>query len=752
MIKSFGSIRSYVSHSIQCCFSNEQLSNDHIIFLCKQKLFKQALEAFELLEKNTSCNLYPSTYAQLVSACSSIRSLYYARKVHSHIVELSNYKPDMIFQNHLLNMYGKCGSLKDARKVFDEMAERNLVTWTSIIAGYSQNGEEIEALKLYFQMRRVGLVPDQFTFGSVIKACSNMDQVELGKQLHGHVVKAEHGLHLIAQNALIAMYTRFSQVNEALKVFTRIKTKDLISWSSMIAGYAQLGYESEALSCFREMLSQRIYKLNEFVFGSVFNVCRSLAQAEYGRQIHGLSIKFGLSFDAFAGCAVTDMYARCGWLCSARTAFDQIGNPDLVAWNALIAGFAYGGDPDEAMSLFSQMRTLSLNPDDVTVRSLLCAFVSPSALILGKKVHCYVIKCGFDLDISVSNTLLSMYSNCSDLPDAHRIFNEMNYKEDLVSWNAILTAFLQQGDSGEVFSLFKMMLLSSNKPDHITLVNMLGASGKVASLEIGDQICCYAVKHGLSEDICIQNALIDMYVKCGHMTSAKKLFDSMKNPDAVSWSSLIVGYAQFGYGEEALDLFQKMRFLAVKPNQVTFVGVLTACSHVGRVKEGWQLFRAMETEYGVAPTREHCCCVVDMLARAGCIEEAEAFINQMELDPDIVVWKTLLAACKTRNNLDVGKRAAEKILEIDPSNSAAHVLLCNIFASTGSWKDVASLRGLMRQKGVKKVPGQSWIEVTDRIHVFLAEDCVHPERDRIYSMLDELWMQMLDDDYLPLEI
>nr|XP_004246925.1 pentatricopeptide repeat-containing protein At3g53360, mitochondrial [Solanum lycopersicum]XP_010326034.1 pentatricopeptide repeat-containing protein At3g53360, mitochondrial [Solanum lycopersicum] len=750
MIKRLGSFRCYVNHRIPSCFRNEQSSNDHIILLCKQKLFKQALESFELLERNTTYNLYPSTYAQLVSACSSLRSLPYARRVHTHILA-SNYQPDMIFQNHLLNMYGKCGSLKEARKVFDEMLERNLVSWTSIIAGYSQNGQENEALDLYFQMRQFGLIPDQFTYGSVIKTCSNMKQVELGKQLHGHVIKSEHGSHLIAQNALIAMYTKFNQIDEALSVFSRINSKDLISWSSMIAGFSQLGYESEALSCFREMLSQGIYKLNEFIFGSIFNVCRSLAQAEYGRQVHGLSIKFGLSFDAFAGCAVTDMYARCGWLHSARTAFYQIGNPDLASWNALIAGFAYGGDRDEAVSLFSQMRTLRLTPDDVTIRSLLCAFVSPCALFLGKQVHCYVIKSGFDLEISISNTLLSMYANCSDLPDAHKIFNEIKNKADLVSWNAILTAFLQQRDSGEVFSLFKMMLLSSNKPDHITLVNMLGASGKVASLEIGDQVCCYAMKNGLSEDIYVINALIDMYVKCGHMTSAKKLFDSMNNPDAVSWSSLIVGYAQFGYGEEALDLFQKMRYLAVKPNQVTFVGVLTACSHVGRVKEGWQLFRAMETEFGIIPTREHCCCVVDMLARAGCIEEAEAFINQMEIDPDIVVWKTLLAACKTRNNLDVGKRAAEKILEIDPSNSAAHVLLCNIFASTGSWKDVASLRGQMRQKGVKKVPGQSWIEVKDRIHVFLAEDCMHAERDSIYSMLDELWLQMLDDDYLPLQ-
>ncbi|KAK9289594.1 hypothetical protein L1049_007750 [Liquidambar formosana] len=194
-----------------------------------------------------------------------------------------------------------------------------------------------------------------------------------------------------------------------------------------------------------------------------------------------------------------------------------------------------------------------------------------------------------------------------------------------------------------------------------------------------------------------------------------------------------------------------MRSLGIRPNQVTFVGVLTACSHVGLVEDGLQLYRTMETEHGIVPTIEHCSCVVDLLARAGCLNAAEGFINKMAFDPDIVVWKTLLAACKTHGNVEVGKRAAENILKIDPSSSAAHVLLCNIYASTGSWEQVARLRGLMKQRGIKKVPGQSWIEFKDRIHVFVAEDILHPEREKIYTILEELWLQMLDAGYRPFQ-
>ncbi|KAL2225896.1 pentatricopeptide repeat-containing protein At3g53360, mitochondrial [Sesamum indicum] len=740
---------SHVNHGVQNVVHPsskiEQSFNIYISSLCKQKLFKDALQTFDVLEKNANCLVDPSTYALLISACSSLRSIEYARKIHNHILE-SNLLPNMILENHIVNMYGKCGFTKDARKVFDNMWERNVVSWTALIAGYSQNGPDIEAIKLYIQMQQSGFMPDHFTFGSVIKACSGLTEVDLGDQLHAQVIKSEFGSHLIAQNALIAMYTKFGRINEACSVFSRIKSKDLISWSSMIAGFSKLGYELEALCCFKEMLFQGTYYPNEFIFGSVFSACGCLGQPEYGRQIHGISIKYGFKGDAFAGCSLTDMYAKCGFLCSAKTAFDLIESPDIASWNAVIAGFAYGGDANEAMLIFSQMRHLGLAPDDITVRSLLCGFADPFGLSQGKQLHSYIIKIGLDMDIPVCNTLLTMYANCSDFMDAYKMFNDIQGNADLVSWNAIITMCMHQHQVAEVFLLFRTMLLFQGRPDHITLANVLGACGKFASLEMGHQVYCFAVKNGLDFDIIVMNGLIDMYVKCGSLERARKLFDCMQNPDVVSWTSLIVGCAQFGYGEEALNLFSRMKNQGIKPNQVTLVGVLTACSHVGLVEEGMQLFNSMEQEHGVVPTREHFSCVVDLLARAGRIHDAEAFISQMVVEPDIVMWKTLLAACKNRCNIEVGKRVAENILKMDPSNSAAHVLLCGMYASAGGWKDAATMRTLMREKGVKKVPGQSWIEVKDRVHVFSAEDGLHPERDRIVSMLEELWLQILDAD------
>ncbi|KAJ7977000.1 Pentatricopeptide repeat-containing protein [Quillaja saponaria] len=725
-------------------FRTELSSNDYISYLCKKNLYKEALEAFDFLVKNTSFHVKPSTYANLVSVCCYCKSLEHGQKVHNQILN-SNYHLDLTLQNHILNMYGKCGSMKDARKVFDAMPLTNVVSWTSMISGYSQNGQENDAIKLYIAMLRSGNVPDQLTFGCIIKACSGQGDVALGRQLHAHVLKSKFGCHIVPQNALIAMYTRFGQISDASYVFSMIAIKDLISWGSMIAGFSRLGKELEALSIFREMLSQGVYQPNEYIFGSVFSACASLLEPEYGRQIHGICTKFGLGRNSYAGCSLSDMFAKLGWLESAKIAFCQIDRPDLVSWNAIIAAFSDARASNEAISFFSQMRHLGLIPDSITFLSLLSACTSTLTLYQGMYIHCHIIKMGFGKDVPVCNSLLTMYTKCSNLYDAFDVFKDLRRSANIISWNAILTACLQHNQAGEAFSLLKQMLSSENKPDHITITTVLGACAELASLQVGYQVHCFTIKTGLMLDVPVSNGLIDMYAKCGSLKSAQNVFNSTSTPDVVSWSSLIVGYTQFGNGHEALELFRMMRNIGVQPNEVTFVAVLTACSHFGLVEEGWQFYRAMQMEHGIVPTREHCSCMVDLLARAGCLYEAEDFINKMAFDPDIVAWKTLLGACKTHGNLDMAKRAAENILKLDCSNSAALVLLCNLHASSGSWEDVAKLRSLMKEKGVKKVPGHSWIEVKDKIHVFFADDSCHPERSDVYTMLEELWLQMLDD-------
>ncbi|EPS62732.1 hypothetical protein M569_12054 [Genlisea aurea] len=712
------------------------LDEADIMRVVEQRLFGDALLVFDVLGKRAGYAPDLNVYRYLLSACSHLKSIEYGSRIHTHISN-SGLLPNMILENHLINMYGKCGFPDGSRRVFDSMSDRNVVSWTALCASYGQCGRNFESVNCYIEMLQSGFTPDHFSFGSVIKASSGFDdELELGKQLHAHVIKSEFGSHIIPQNALIAMYTRYGGINEACNIFYRMPTKDLISWSSIIAGFSRSGCEFEALSCFREMLSNgTTYCPNEFVFSTLFSACGTVGESGYGKQIHGLSIKYGLKGNTFAGCSLADMYAKCGSLHSAKTAFDSIKDPDVVSWNALVAGFSDAGDANEALSIFSRMRRLGVAPDDITLRSLLCGLDDPTALSQGKQLHSYIVKIGLDLNLPVRNTLLSMCSNCSDDSNAYKLFEEIRGSADLVTWNAIIGMYVQRNRPAEVFSLFKTMLMSRLRPDHVTLVGLLCVCGKMASLEMGDQAYCYARKLGVDSEIVIVNGSIDMYVKCGSLERAKNLFDSAKSLDVVSWSSMVLGYSQFGYGVKALNLFAEMQNRGIKPNHVTLVGVLTACSHVGLVDEGMQLFDAMERDHGIVPTREHFSCMVDLLSRAGRINEAEAFIDRMGVKADVVTWKTLLSACKTRGNVEVGRLAAEKIVNMDPLDSGAHVLLFNLYASSGKWREAAGVRSRMRKVGVKKNPGQSWIQIKDRVHAFCMEDGMHPERESVFAML-----------------
>ncbi|KAM1576031.1 hypothetical protein PS2_032264 [Malus domestica] len=311
-------------------------------------------------------------------------------------------------------MYGKCGSFADACK----------------------NSQEDKAIEYYFQMLRSGCMPDHFTFGSVVKACSGLGNELLGRQLPAHVIKSETGSHPIAQNALTSMYTKFGLIADAFDVFSRVPTKDLISWGSMIAGFSQLGFDKEALDHFKEMLRQGAYQPNEFIFGSAFSACGRLLKPEFGKQIHGMCTKFGLGRDIFAGCSLCDML-------------------DLVSWNAIISGFSNAGDSDEALSFFSQMRHKGLIPDEVSVLPILTACTSPSTLYQGMQIHSYIIKGAFDSIVIVSNALLTMYAKCSNLYDAFLVFEDIRSHADSVSWNAIITACMQHNQVGGGFPFTK---------------------------------------------------------------------------------------------------------------------------------------------------------------------------------------------------------------------------------------------------------------------------------------------------------
>eukprot|EP01018_Ginkgo_biloba_P025610 Gb_06572 [translate_table: standard] len=341
-----------------------------------------------------------------------------------------------------------------------------------------------------------------------------------------------------------------------------------------------------------------------------------------------------------------------------------------------------------------------------------------------------------------------MYAKCCNTEDAARVFDKI-LNRDVISWTALIAVNAQQGHGEDALKLFCQMQHAGMEPNQFTFASVLKASASLAAMEQGRQIYAHIMKSGFEADVIVGNALVDMFAKCGSIEDARRVFNKMSEHNLVSWNTILVGYAQHGQGKNVLDLFQQMQWAGTKPDGITFVAVLSACTHVGLVEEGRQLFASMSQDHGIRPEVGHYACMVDLLGRAGCLHEAEDLIGQMPFEPNAVVWGALLAACRFHDNIELGKHVAECLFKLEPEKAAPHVLLSNIYAASGRWDDATEVRKLMKDRGLKKEPGRSWIEVKNCVHTFYAEDRLHPQTEEIYALLDRLAGQMKEAGYVP---
>lgn len=371
-----------------------------------------------------------------------------------------------------------------------------------------------------------------------------------------------------------------------------------------------------------------------------------------------------------------------------------------------------------------------------------------NSLSEGKKVHSHIIKTVCECDVFLLNNLITMYVKCRSLKNARKVFDKMPERND-VSWNAIIAGSAQNGNGEEALNIFCDMQRAGWKPSNFTFGSVIKACAGLEALEQGRQIHAYTINTGFVWDAYVESSLVDMYAKCGSIEDAHQLFGKMDERDVVSWTLMIAGYAQNGQGTEAVQLFEQMRLEGIKPNHITFICVLAACSHSGLVDAGLCYFDSMSRHYNITPRPDHYACMIDLLGRAGLLDEAKKFINNMPYEPDISIWRALLAACRIHGNVELGKRAAECLFELEPQNAATYVQLSSIYAAAGQWEEAAKLRKLIKDRGVKKKPGCSWIEVNNRVHAFVIEDRSHPQTEKIYETLEKLETQIRDAGYLP---
>ncbi|CAA7043635.1 unnamed protein product [Microthlaspi erraticum] len=471
------------------------------------------------------------------------------------------------------------------------------------------------------------------------------------------------------------------------------------------------------------------------------------------KKIHALVLTSGLSVKNSLLTQLIENLILASDMCYARKVFDEMHKPRIFLWNTLFKGYVKNQLPFESFTLYKKMRDLDVRPDEFTYPYVVKAISQLGDLSCGSSLHANVVKNGFDCLGIVATELVMMYMKFGELSSAEVLFESMQGK-DLVAWNAFIAACVQTGNSGLALDYYRKMCADDDDDvrfDSFTVVSMLSACGQLGCLEIGKEIYDRARREGIDCNVIVENARLDMYLKCGSTEAARVLFEEMRERNVVSWSTMIVGYAMNGDSEEALVLFATMQNEGVRPNYVTFLGVLSACSHAGLVKEGKRCFDLMarSNDKSLQPRKEHYACMVDLLGRSGLLEEAYEFIKEMPLEPDAGIWGALLGACAVHRGVELGKKVADLLVETAPDIGAYQVLLSNIYAAAGKWDCVDKVRSEMRKLGTRKVAAYSSVEFDGKIHFFNRGDRSHPESKAVYEKLEEILKKIRDMGYVP---
>lgn len=394
------------------------------------------------------------------------------------------------------------------------------------------------------------------------------------------------------------------------------------------------------------------------------------------------------------------------------------------------------------------MTSLGIEPDWFSIGSLLLACARSKDLLNGKSIHGFALRNGLEKDSFIKISLLSLYIQCGETAAARALFDAMEEK-DLVSWNAMISGYSQNGLPEESLNLFRELQQDGYKPSMIAMTSAFTACAELSALRLGRETHCSALKANFSKDSFVGSSIIDMYAKCGSIEQAYSFFSNLNDKDAVTWTVMITGYGINGFGHEAINLFDEMKREGLKPDAFTYVGILMACGHAGLVEEGLQYFEEMKNNNGLEPKLEHYACVADMLGRAGRLAEAARLIEDMPEKPDGRIWGALLGACRIHGNISLGGKVAEKLLELEPDKGEHYVLASNLYASSGRWDDARKIRKRMKETGIRKDPGCSWIDVGGQVYNFVAGDNRLPESEEIHAMWSSLEEKIRGIGYVP---
>ncbi|KAG0484581.1 hypothetical protein HPP92_008660 [Vanilla planifolia] len=600
------------------------------------------------------------------------------KQVHCQIIR-SGFADSPAEQQHMICFCCSrgTGDMRYARLLFDEIDRPDHFLWNTMIRGYSRHRSPEAAVSLYIEMISRGVGPDNYTYPFLLRTLNRKLAIEFVDELYAHVLKFGFCSNQHVQDALIHVYSICGDMDTARELFERSSKRNAVLWNSMISGYNRSKKYEESCNFFTEMEKLRV-KPTLVTLVLVISACAKSKNLPYGAWIHGKLEHWGVVPSIALQNALIDMYGRCGDLRTACILFESMEDKDVITWTAIVAGFANLGQVDHARELFDRMP-----------------------------------------------------------------------ERDTISWTAMIDGYIKANRFKEALEIFREMQVMGVKPDAFTMVSLLTACADLGALKIGEWTRAYMERNKINMDVTVNTALIDMYSKCGCVGSAMEIFEKMHKRDKFSWTAMITGLAINGDGEKALDIFAKMLGTSLKPDEVTYISVLSACTHAGLLEEGREIFSNMINIHGILPNVTHYGCFVDLLGRVGQLEEALETIVNMPMKPNSRVWGALLSACRVHKNLEMAELSAKQILELEPDNGAVYVLLSNIYAKSNRWEDVGRIKDMVMERGVKKIPGCSQIEMSGEVHEFVSGDRAHPKGDKIYAKLEEMGRELKLAGYAP---
>lgn len=698
--------RLYESRLVFAKISNMNISlwNSAIVGYHRAGQFAEVLWLYQNLKfKGIGIDSSSATFS--LKASTELGSLEIGQAIHVDTLKIGlNY--DKFVGSSLVGLYSKFELIEAGLQAFYEIFDKDVVAYTSMITGCSSFPEFYGqlAFRIAFDMHAEGLSANRVTLVSLFDVAGQLQALSKGQSLHCYAMR--RGIDLsdeALQTGIVDMYARCGASHLAASMLRKMERTYIASWNAMISGLVQWGKGAEALTYFLNMEKEAKILPDSITLSNIMVACADIGCSYLVKDIHGYLIRKDISLDLVVMTSLVDLYSECGEIVYARKLFDQILVRDTMLYNVIISGYLRNGEVGEAIRILRSMLEEGIAANSATMISFLSAFSDLKDNTLGKWIHGFILRYDLNSKFDLCNQILHMYAKWGCIDTARNIFGSMKMK-DLVSWTILMISYVDFGLVDEALLLYQLMLQEGEKADSIILITLVKAYTELGHLAKVKEIQSYIYRNLLMKDSATMNSVIIAYAKCGRLDIAETIFSSIRKETLSPWNTMIAAYGIHGNAEEVLKMFHEMQRKNISPDAMTFTSVLSACSHCGLVEEGLHIFKVMNAEHHVSLSDEHYNCMVDLLGRAGQLDQAYDLVKHSPLKDKTSALCALLGACKIHKNMELGEFIGERLLELDPHNPGIYSLVSNMYSETCMWTKATTLRNKARVKGLRKTP------------------------------------------------